>query len=306
MQGAGAGGFPWSRESLIFPLCSFHFAVPPLFFNKQFPYFLWPNFLPCVSKFSMSVGSLDTGGGKKWLKIGNEKDIFYIPSAFHPEKAQTSVTVRKAVLLDWLPGFHLFTPTLSCRRGHWRAAPSGVRGCHGQGIKVQRLRVLGFKLKTPYIHNLTYTLTHTHSYTFINIYRDHTTSSPIVRGTKVSARKCSCSQDGGKPLGLMGGTIYPFPLIQLHQAVPALLSPSQITESPRYAPAAQRLAVWFCTLSTTSPAGWECPWPSLKPDQRNCTLGLGSALCPQLPIHGHHNKVFPSTSICPPHTHTHP
>lgn len=64
MQRKGAGGFPWSRESLISLLCSFHFAVPPPSFNKQFLYFLCPNFLPSVFGLSMSVGRLDTGGGK--------------------------------------------------------------------------------------------------------------------------------------------------------------------------------------------------------------------------------------------------
>lgn len=40
-------------------------------------------------------------------------------------------------------------------------------------------------------------------------------------------------------------------------------------------------------LNTTSPAGCECPWPSLKPDMRNCSLRLGSTQCSQLPIHLH-------------------
>lgn len=48
----------------MFPLGRFHLAVPPLSFNKQFLGFLRPNFLPCISKPSMSEGLLDTGGGK--------------------------------------------------------------------------------------------------------------------------------------------------------------------------------------------------------------------------------------------------
>lgn len=36
MQRRGAGGFPWSRESLIFSLCSFHFGSLPLLSTNNF------------------------------------------------------------------------------------------------------------------------------------------------------------------------------------------------------------------------------------------------------------------------------
>lgn len=80
--------------------------------------------------------------------------------------------VRKAVLLDWLPWLSPVYPKVSCGRGRWCAAPSGVRGCYGQAIKVQRqatLRVLGLKLKS-----VKYTFTHTHIYTYSLTYTEFT------------------------------------------------------------------------------------------------------------------------------------
>lgn len=165
--------------------------------------------------------------------------------------------VRKAVLLDWLPRLSPVYPKVSCGRGHWRAAPSGVHGCHGRAIKVQRQatpRVRGLKQKPlKYTHPHTHMRTHMYTHTLTNIHRVHTTSSSAVTCTRATAGKRSqlqgqqlfCYQTCGFWSPEDWGTATPpphpvYPALSESSDRPAFLAPSQNTRSPQCASGAQR------------------------------------------------------------------
>lgn len=82
---------------------------------------------------------------------------------------------------------------------------------------------------------------------------------------------------GSEALGIEGRRHRPslpfFQTRQRAQAAPVLLAPGQNTLSvPLRALLWLRNKLWgVSALNTTSPAGCECPWPSLKPDMGKCS-----------------------------------
>lgn len=176
MQRREAGGVQWWRECFTFPLCSFPLQSLPFLSINSFCISSDQTFCPpslgsqCQRIYWSQVEARTIENGK-W------EDTFCISSVLRPGKAQTTATVRKAVLLDWLPRlFHLFTPRCPVGEDTDAQRPLASAAAIVRRKKCKDRQHWGFlnwswlplKYTHPHIHIHTRILTHSFTQSSLN------------------------------------------------------------------------------------------------------------------------------------------